>query len=250
MTPIIGVTGCYQVFPSPLFHTVERYYINRSYLDAVKLNGGLPLPIPILDDPEHMETYLDMCDGLLLPGGWDVDPALFGEDPHRKLGVVQPDIDRYEIELLQLAFKKKMPILGICRGEQVINVAKGGTLFQDIHEQSESETLLHQQTYRGSIGIHRITVEEGSLLSEILGSTEARTNSMHHQAVKDCGEGLVVTARTSDGIVEAIESTDRTIIGVQWHPELLIHTQEEMNGLFNYFIHEMAMEYRRGKCST
>ena len=245
--PIIGVTGCYQVFPSPSFHSVERYFINKSYLEAVQLNGGLPMPIPVLEDPEHMKVYLDMCDGLMLPGGWDVDPMYFDEDPHRDLGVVQPDIDRYEINMLQLAFEKKMPVFGICRGEQIINVAKGGSLYQDIHAQFGKETILHQQTYRASIGIHKITIKEGTLLHEIFKSKQIRTNSMHHQAVKDCGEDLIVSATTSDGVIEAIESKDKKIFGVQWHPELLIHKQKEMNDLFKHFIQNMAMEYKKSK---
>jgi len=245
--PIIGVTGSYQFFPSPLFHMVERYFINKSYLEAIQLNGGLPLPIPVLEDREQMKVYLDMCDGLMLPGGDDVDPMYFGEDPHRQLGIVKPEIDRYEIDVLKLAFERKMPIFGICRGEQVINIARGGSLYQDIHEQSGKETLLHQQRYNGSIGIHRVLVKEGSLLHEILGSTEVRANSMHHQAVKDVGEDLVVTATAPDGIIEGFESRDKKIIGVQWHPELLIHSQEEMSNLFKFFIRKMAAEYKNNK---
>ena len=246
MTPIIGVTGCYLVSPSPLFHTVERYFINKSYLTAIRLNGGLPLPIPVLEDTEHMKTYLDMCDALLLPGGGDVDPMFFGEDPHRELGIVMPEIDKYEISILQLAFERKMPILGICRGVQVINIAKGGTIFQDIHECSGKKTILHQQQYHSNIGIHRIIIEEDSLLCEILGSAELRVNSMHHQAINEPGKDMVVTATAPDGIIEAIESKDRSIIGVQWHPELMIHSHSEMNKLFKYFIQNMADRYSRG----
>lgn len=247
MVPIIGVSGCYQVFSSQLFHSVERYFINKSYLEAVKLNGGLPLPIPVVEEPEQLRAYIEMCDALLLPGGGDVDPMYFGEEPHPKLGTVQPDMDKFEMDLLSLAFERKMPVLGICRGEQIINVAKGGTIYQDMAATYEKELILHQQTYRSSIGIHKIQIEENSLLFEILGSKEVRTNSMHHQSVKVLGKDLVVTATAADGIIEAIESTDRKIIGVQWHPELLIHTQSEMNNLFKHFIQNMAVDYKKSK---
>ncbi|MCL2565126.1 MAG: gamma-glutamyl-gamma-aminobutyrate hydrolase family protein [Defluviitaleaceae bacterium] len=247
MAPIIGISGAYLVFTSELFHSSESYRINKSYLEAVKENGGLPLPIPILEDPEHLKTYIDMCDALLIPGGADVDPMYFDEDPHQKLGVVQPDMDKYEIALLNLAFERKMPVLGICRGEQVINVAKGGTLYQDISATYEKESILHQQRYRTNIALHKIKVEKNSLLYEILGSEDVRTNTMHHQSVKALGKDLVVSAVAPDGIIEAIESTDKTVIGVQWHPELLIHTQSEMNNLFKHFIQKMAMDYKKSK---
>ena len=246
MKPVIGVTGCYQMFPSQHFHSVERYFINKAYLVAVKQNGGLPMPIPILEDLDEMKAYLDLIDALMLPGGDDIDPMFFGEDPHRKLGIVRPEIDKYELDLLKLAFEADMPVFGICRGQQIINVARGGTLYQDIHEQSGKETILHQQTYRVSTGIHRVSIKEGSLLHGIFGNTEVRTNTMHHQAVKDLGKDLIVTATSPDGIIEGIESTDGKIIGVQWHPELLIQTQEEMNGLFRYFIQNMAMGHKGG----
>ena len=247
MAPIIGLSGCYHIFPSPLFHSTEIYCINKSYLEAIKKNGGLPLPIPILEDPEHLSAYIEMCDALLIPGGADVDPMYFDEDPHQKLGTVQPDMDKFEISLLNLAFEKKMPVLGICRGEQIINVAKGGSLYQDIPATYEKDSILHQQTYRTNIALHRVKVEKDSLLFEIFGNENIRTNTMHHQAVKKLGKDLVVTAYAPDGIIEAIESTDRKIIGVQWHPELLIHTQSEMNNLFKYFIQTMAMEYKNCK---
>jgi len=247
MIPIIGVTGCYQMFQSPSFFSGERYSINKSYLEAIKLNGGLPMPIPILEDREHMKAYIDMCDALLIPGGGDVDPAYFGEDPHRKLGTVQPDMDKYEIELLNMAFEANMPVLGICRGEQIINVAKGGTLHQDIASTYEKESILHQQTYRTSIAIHRIEVKEGTALFKILGGKDVRTNTMHHQAVKDLGKDMIVSAVAPDGIIEAIESTDGKVIGVQWHPELLIYTQNEMKNLFVHFIQNLAMDYKKSK---
>ena len=244
MKPIIGVTGCYQIFQSPLFHTVERFFINRPYLSAITDSGGLPLPIPVLSCPDEMKVYLDMCDGLLLPGGDDVDPQYFGEDPHLRLGTVRPEIDKYELEIIKIALEKKMPMLGICRGEQMINVAKGGSIHQDIHECSGLKTILHQQRYDASMGIHKVSVTPGTLLNEIFGSLEVRTNTMHHQAVNKPGEGLIISAVAPDGIIEAIESEDRLIIGVQWHPELMAKSSPPMKKLFEHFIGTMAVKYK------
>lgn len=247
MAAIIGIPGSYAIFPSPIFHVSEKYFVNKAEMEAVKLNGGIPLPIPILEDVEQMKTLLNLCDGLVLPGGADVDPLYYGEEPHPKLGTVQPDMDEFIIKLLNLAFEVKMPVLGLCRGEQVINVAKGGTLYQDIPSCYGKEHIMHQQTYRSNITIHNIDIVEGTVLHKIFGSTKLRTNTMHHQSVKDLGKDLIVSATASDGIIEAIESKDGTVLGVQWHPETLIYTEKDMNKIFKYFIHTMAVNYKNGK---
>lgn len=247
MAPIIGIPGSYYITPSPIFHSSEKYFINKAELEAVKLNGGIPMPIPCLEDPEHLKTYISLCDGLLLPGGADVDPAIYGEEPHPKLGAVQPDMDAFVINLLNMAFEVKMPVLGLCRGEQILNVAKGGTLYQDIPTNYENDYILHQQTYKSDIVLHTIKIKKSTLLHEIFGCTELRTNTMHHQSVKALGRDLIVSATAVDGIVEAIESKDKLILGVQWHPETLIHTHKEMNKLFKYFINTMAVAYKKSK---
>ena len=239
--PIIGVLGNNALLPQ---QTVERYSIPTSYLEAVILGGGIPMPIPCLNDPEHLTVFLDICDALLMPGGVDVDPMYYNEDPHQKLGVVQGDMDEVGLKLLALAFKRKMPIMGICRGQQIINVAKGGSLYQDIAATYEKESIMHQQTAKAGMCAHKVKVEEGTLLHEILGSSEVRVNTHHHQSVKALGCDMIVSATAPDGIIEAIESKDRTVIGIQWHPESLIHNQPEMKRLFEYFINTMAVNYR------
>ena len=244
LVPVIGILGNYSTYPE---NSVEKFTINKSYMEAVRLNGGLPLPIPCVDDPGHLKICLDMCDALLLPGGIDVDPKFYNEDPHQKLGSVQTDMDEIAFKLLEIAFKRKMPVLGICRGEQVLNVAMGGSLYQDIAANYEKESIMHQQLAKTHLALHKITIKEGTLLHDILGSAEVRVNTFHHQAVKALGKDLVISATAPDGIVEAIESKDRTILGVQWHPELMIHSQPEMNKIFEYFVYTMAMGYKKGK---
>ena len=242
-TSIIGILG--NNYPVTDANPTERYAINKSYLEAVILNGGIPLPIPCLSDSEQLKVFLDMCDGLLLPGGVDVNPSYYGEEPHQQLGLVQSDMDAIGIKLIRLAAERKMPILGICRGQQMLNVALGGSLYQDIAATYEKPSIQHQQKAESSPAMHKIKVEEGTLLFEMIGSTEVSTNTLHHQAVKALGKDLVVSATALDGIIEAIESKDRTILGLQWHPELMIHTQPEMNKIFAHFIHTMSANYKR-----
>ena len=242
-TSIIGILG--NNYPITDANPIERYAINNPYLEAVVLSGGIPLPIPCLSDSEQLKVILDMCDGLLLPGGVDVNPSYYDEDPHQQLGFVQPDMDAIGIKLIQLAAERKMPMLGICRGGQMLNVAFGGSLYQDIAATYEKPSIQHQQKAPSSLAMHKIKVEEGTLLFEIIGSTEVFTNTLHHQAVKALGKDLIVSARASDGIIEAIESEDRTILGLQWHPELMIHTQPEMNKIFAHFIHTMSANYKK-----
>jgi len=243
--PVIGILGNYSTLSST--NSTERFFINKSYMEAVRLNGGLPMPIPCVDEPEYLKICVDMCDAILLPGGIDVDPRFYGENPHQKLGTVQTDMDEVAFKLLEIAFARKMPVLGICRGEQVINVARGGSLYQDIAANYEKESMMHQQEAHTSIALHTIKVEKGSLLHDIFESEDVRVNTFHHQSVKALGKDLVVTAVAPDGIVEAIESNDKTVLGVQWHPELLIHKQPEMNRIFEYFIQTMATGYKKTK---
>ena len=239
--PIIGILGNNAILPQ---QTIERYSIPTSYIEAVSHNGGIPMPIPCINCSRQLQVFISICDALLLPGGVDIDPVFYGEDPHPKLGTVQADMDEVAFKLLSLAFGCKMPVLGICRGQQVINVAKGGTLYQDIAATYEKESIMHQQTAERSRHAHSVTVKEGTLLHEILGSTEVRVNTFHHQSVKAVGHGMIVSAYAPDGIIEAIESTDGTVLGVQWHPENLIYKQAEMNRLFAYFVNTMAVGYR------
>ncbi len=194
----------------------------ETYPEALVAGGGMPFIIPASTDEDLLNDYLDMACGLFLPGGIDVDPLLFGQGPNVNIGRVDPLLDLYQIFLTRLARKRKMPILGVCRGIQLINVAFGGTLIQHIPDMPS--TFSHRQTMNGRWPSHTVRAEDGSLIAEIYGS-EFLVNSFHHQAVDSIAPGFRATARSSDGIVEAIESMERDsewIIGVQWHPERMI----------------------------
>jgi len=244
-SPIIGIFGNYSTLSAT--NTTERFFVNKSYMDAVRLHGGIPLPLPCLDEQDYLRACVDMCDAILLPGGIDVDPRFYGENPHQKLGTVQSDMDESAFKLLEVVFERKMPVLGICRGEQVLNVALGGSLYQDIPANYEKESILHEQKAHTSLALHTIKIEKGTMLYDILGEETVGVNTYHHQAVKALGKDLIASAVAPDGIIEAIESKDRTILGVQWHPELMIHRHANMKKIFEYFIGTMAMGYKKSK---
>ena len=191
----------------------------ETYLMALQNAGTDPVILPVYDDEEALSRYVQLCDGFVLPGGIDVNPLTYGEDPHPRLQGNRLDFDECELRLIPLILASKKPLLGICRDCQILNVAFGGTLYQDIVSQHEG-ALGHSQTeIRLGAPCHRIKIEEGSVLAELYGS-ELLVNSFHHQAVKDLGKGLKVTARAYDGIIEAYEAPEYPfVLGVQWHPE-------------------------------
>ena len=243
--PVIGILGNYSTLSDT--NTTERFFINKTYMEAVRLHGGIPLPLPCLDDIDQLRVCVDMCDAILLPGGIDVDPKFYGENPHQNLGTVQTDMDESAFKVLEIAFARKMPVFGICRGHQVLNVALGGSLYQDISSTYEKESMMHQQRAHTSLALHTVKVEKGTMLFDIFGEETVGVNTFHHQAVKALGKDLIVTAVAPDGIIEAFESKDRTILGVQWHPELMIHKHANMKKVFEYFIHTMAASYKKSK---
>ncbi len=230
--PIIGLT-C-QLFPEPL----PRSSVNQQYVDAVVAAGGAPLLIPMGLDEESLDRIYRLIDGVLLPGGDDVSPKLYGEHPHPALGAVSAARDALELEIATRALAEGLPILGICRGVQLLAVAAGGTLWQDVPSQYES-TLGHDVREHGRDHLcHEIEVVEGSRLQAAIGSTRATVNSFHHQAVRDLPKRFRVTARAGDGIIEAIETDDdRFVLGVQCHPEGMWRTTApEFAGLFEAFV--------------
>jgi putative glutamine amidotransferase len=166
---------------------------------------------------------------IFIPGGADVDPQYYGEDPHPQLGFTSPHRDRLELTLTRWALEDNKPIFGICRGHQIITVAEGGTLYQDIPDQIP-DALNHRSTN------HPIEIAEDSQLAEILGTTQIIVNSLHHQAVKDVPPGWRAVAWAPDGVIEAIERDDRTAISVQFHPEMMYHYDERFSKLFDWFL--------------
>lgn len=204
--------------------------INETYVDAIRRTGGLPFLLPTVTDPELLDSYVASMDGFLFSGGLDVSPSFYGENPHRLLSDTSLFTDRCQIPLMQKIIAARKPFLAICRGHQVLNVACGGTLYQDVT--LHGEVIKHFQATDTGDFSHKVTIEKGSRLHELLGDT-AWTNSFHHQSVKDLGMGLIITARADDGIVEAVELTDYPYgLGIQWHPEAMFPVEDSMRPLF------------------
>lgn len=214
------------------------YRVGADYIQSVAGCGGLPVMLPITPDfgPGPAGCWLDMADGLLLPGGGDLDPALYGEMPHPKVNTICRGLDDAEMLLVQMARERGLPIFGICRGVQTLAVAHGGSLWQDIPSQRPAACCHAQNPAAGRAQrIHRVHTIPGSLLERVVGE-EFAANSFHHQAVKDPGEGLTATAFGPDGLIEGIESEDGRVFGVQWHPENLSRFYVEQKNLFEYFV--------------
>lgn len=195
----------------------QTMYVHKLYTDAIASSGGVPLLLPITED--DAESYVDIVDGLLFPGGIDIDPSFYREEPLSALGSVDLEWDRNDLKICEKALVKDLPILGICRGHQLLNVACGGTLYQDIYTEPKT-TLKHGQEANFYNPTHKIKLRSDTLLYEIFGVNELRVNSSHHQAVKDVAPGFMVSAWASDNIIEAIEAKGYTfVLGLQWHPE-------------------------------
>ena len=228
--PIIGITGNYDTGKCTL---LEGYY--RSVLEV----GGTPLIIPPCDDTDMMVSLLDRVDALILSGGGDINPLYLSEEPLRELGGINPARDWHELMLVRLAANRQIPILGICRGIQVMTAALGGKLYQDIYREA-SATLKHSQDTERHVCSHTVRIAPGSLLHRIFGTEILPVNSFHHQAVKEAAPGFAATAYSADGIIEAMESTQhKSILGVQWHPEcMILGGDRSMLPLFEWLVGE------------
>lgn len=235
--PIIGISGSEIIDDGGMFPGYRRSYVNEDYVDSVIQNGGIPYIIPFNENDDVIKEQLDNVQGLILSGGHDVDPHLYGEEPEQKIGPTWPARDHFDMRLLKLAEEKGIPVLGICRGAQIINVAHGGSLYQDLSYRSE-HTLKHSQNHTPSLPTHGMKVDENSHLAKILGKTSFMVNSFHHQLLKEIALDLVQVATASDGVAEGIENKEGTVIGVQWHPEMLHRNKKVafMNNLFKWVI--------------
>lgn len=205
------------------------------YIHGILDAGGIPIGIPVTEDVSRCAAYVQMIDGLLVPGGEDVSPRLYGEDPVPQVVSASYEKDVFEYELIRQAVKAGLPVFGICRGHQVINTALGGTLVQDIPSQLKSNVCHAQAGEQRNELTHSITCKPGSIAAQILGE-KCYVNSFHHQAVKDLAPGLIATAWASDGVIEAMESQNRRIWTVQWHPENLYRRYPVFQGLFRRLI--------------
>jgi len=229
--PRIGITMRIEL------HT-DRFYLSRHYSEAIAAAGGAPLHISLIPEPEYISGALSGLDGILLPGSdSDVDPLHYGREPHPALGNVHPSKDKTDLLVLDEIEKRKLPLFAICYGMQVLNVHRGGTLFQDIASQLP-EAIKHEQGPPRDRPSHRVSLLADSLMSRLAAADSVVVNSHHHQAVETVGRHLIPSAWASDGLVEALEDprTDRYVMGVQWHPELGWNNDDISRALFHHFV--------------
>ncbi|WP_412988888.1 gamma-glutamyl-gamma-aminobutyrate hydrolase family protein [Pediococcus siamensis] len=232
MKPIIAITADIRVAASEVINERQADFAPRGAVDAVLAAGGLPIVLPYTQ-PELAGQLVTTFDGLLIPGGPDVDPTFFGEEPIPEIGRTYYKRDAFEIALIKAALAQNKPIFGICRGIQIINVAMGGTVFQDLGVQDPTCRIRHAQVAPGDFPTHHITLDAHSRLTSILKTKRAYVNSRHHQAVRKVAAGLQVTAQSDDQVIEAVESTqNNNVVGVQWHPENMWQEFPEQLNLF------------------
>lgn len=214
--------------------------LGSRYIEAISRAGGVPWPIPCLpDEPRLLSSIFERLDGLLLPGGSDIQPSLYQEVPHATTDPGDPDRDIAEMTLVEWAQAVGMPVLGICRGMQMLNLVRGGTLTQDLARLMPG-TLMHdyfpKRGYARDLLVHEVRTAPGSMLRDLLGPGPVRVNSLHHQAIDKLGNDLVATALSPDGVIEGIEDCGQPFfVGVQWHPEELL-ADPTMRGLLETFV--------------
>ncbi|MBI1994057.1 MAG: gamma-glutamyl-gamma-aminobutyrate hydrolase family protein [Deltaproteobacteria bacterium] len=238
-SPLIGITPDVESLPgaSPPGTANRVIELPERYARAILDTGGLPLILPITSVRSAIKETLAHLDGVLVSGGnFDIDPAYYGEAAIQALGKVNEERTRFELELIGLALERNLPLLGVCGGAQAINVACGGTLYQDITTEMP-QALEHQQGARRYQGGHPVQIHDGTLLKRIVGRDQLEANTTHHQAVKQLGKGLIVNATAEDGVIEGLESTNHGfVIGLQWHPECLIDIDACQKKIFTAFI--------------
>jgi putative glutamine amidotransferase len=233
MKPIIGLTSFYKDSSDPKYHCIT---INNT--KAILKAGGIPVIIPIME-PEHIKSFLKRIDGIVFTGGGDINPIILGENPIKELKGISPERDLFEIELFKQAKSIDMPMLGICRGAQLINAAAGGENYQDIYTQFNGALGHSPGNIPGDALFHSVCIENSSKLHNVFKTSQIYVNSFHHQAVKEPAEGFRISARSTEGLIECIESiNNRFIVGVQWHPENLVDKHPLHLELFREFIKE------------
>ena len=242
--PLIAVTTSEMRAPSLGGATPEadpprtEMVLGMRYLEAIARAGGLAMVVPPLPGPAIPEL-LDRVDGICLSGGPDLHPDAYGAEAHAELGPTEPRLDAFELALARAADERDMPILAICRGAQVLNVARGGTLHQHLPD-VVGESIAHRQPHAAHEPAHGVTIAPESRLAAIVGRRELRVNSFHHQAAEALGERLSLTAWADDGTIEAFEAVDRSFqIGVQWHAECLVDNDEQA-ALFSALVEACA----------
>lgn len=229
--PLIGITPGFM-------RDKNKLCLGQGYVDGINRAGGLALILPLHMEGDMADQILDTVDGILFSGGPDIDARYFGEENLKYGGEISPQRDNLELLLAKKAIEQGKVLLGICRGMQLLNVAMGGSLHQDIHiGHNPGEIIKHWQEAPEWYPVHDVRTEESSRLYKIYNAGTMGVNSYHHQAVKEVGRGLSIAARTSDGIIEAVEDSDKHfILGVQWHPELMWQEDPSQLKLFEAFV--------------
>lgn len=232
--PIIGI--------SDLYKNDNNAAVPRSYVDAVLQTGGIPVVVPLIHEKEKIIELLNSLDGLVFTGGEDFDPSYYNERAIPQMGKINAPRDEFDIKLLRLAVERGVPVLGICRGLQLINITFGGSLYQDLTAQYHDRSIQHRQRQPKDEASHSVLIEENTVFADIVKDRLLMVNSSHHQAIKDLAPGFRIGGRSSDRIIEAIEKIDdeNWILGVQFHPEVRVMKDNAMRRIFQRFINEAA----------
>ena len=234
---LIGISGSILKETQAPFSGYNRSYVNEDYVHAVIKAGGIPIILPVTMDEGVIRDFVSRLDGLILSGGHDVQPKLYGENPLRKIGEVFPDRDVFDLKLIEFAKEKQIPILGICRGFQILNVYHGGSLYQDLDYLTQELKIAHSQASGPTVRTHEVDVKAASMFSKIVKNNRIEVNSFHHQAIKELGKELTAVAHADDGIIEAFELESYPwLLGVQFHPEMLHREMGCMQNIFNEFV--------------
>lgn len=231
MRPLIGITSSIEIDGG-------SFTVGKDNVHVIRRAGGLPIILPNLPEENEINEYVQTIDGLYLTGGYDINPMLFGEEPHQYLGTVTPQRDFFEKKMIHKMLELKKPILGVCRGCQILNVAVGGDMYQDIYAQIDEELLQHAQQAPTAHGSHFVNVLKGSLLHRLTGLEKLSVNSRHHQANRKVVTPFQISGKANDDVIEAIESKEHPfVLGLQWHPEnMAMENDQHSLRIFEGFI--------------
>lgn len=241
--PVIGISGSWHIeCHDPVFLGEKLAYVTDDYVRSVYQNGGTPLVLPLIPmtvpgAKEMIADWFERIDALILSGGHDINPSFYGQEPRQKLRETCPERDVFDLYLLEQAKERKIPVLGICRGFQLIVVAYGGQLLQDL-EYADRELLKHNQGHRPDLPTQKVNIVPGSWLEPLYGAS-IQVNSFHHQVAMELPEGLRPAAEAMDGVIEAVEAPEDRVYAVQWHPEMMSGSSEAAAKIFKLFM-EMA----------
>jgi len=237
--PLVGITADLSGVSANGTDSVQEptLFLPQRYCRAIQEVGGIPIILPPFASRNRLCTILQQVDGVLISGGnFDIHPSYYGETPIRTLGPIKRDRTEFELELVDLALNRDLPLLGICGGAQTINVALGGSLYQDIATQLPN-AMEHEQRRKRDKGGHQVLIHSGTRLKRIVQKRTLEVNTTHHQAVRRVGRGLVVNATAEDGLIEGLESSNhRFVLGVQWHPEILSRKNPFQRRIFSSFV--------------